>query len=30
MHNIFFLITLFPGMLLLLTKWIPVLSRKST
>ncbi|EAE9831618.1 CPBP family intramembrane metalloprotease, partial [Listeria monocytogenes] len=22
MHNIFFLITLFPGMLLLLTKWI--------
>ncbi|EAD4808788.1 CPBP family intramembrane metalloprotease, partial [Listeria monocytogenes] len=25
MHNIFFLITLFPGMLLLLTKWIPVL-----
>ncbi|EAF7290066.1 CPBP family intramembrane metalloprotease, partial [Listeria monocytogenes] len=21
MHNIFFLITLFPGMLLLLTKW---------
>ncbi|EAH3803489.1 CPBP family intramembrane metalloprotease, partial [Listeria monocytogenes] len=26
MHNIFFLITLFPGMLLLLTKWIPVLS----
>ncbi|EAD6292146.1 CPBP family intramembrane metalloprotease, partial [Listeria monocytogenes] len=24
MHNIFFLITLFPGMLLLLTKWIPV------
>ncbi|ECB9810891.1 CPBP family intramembrane metalloprotease [Listeria monocytogenes] len=30
MHNIFFLITLFPGMLLLLTKWIPVLCRRST
>ncbi|MBC1540100.1 CPBP family intramembrane metalloprotease [Listeria seeligeri] len=30
MHNLLFLLTLFPGMLLLLTKWMPLLKRKST
>ncbi len=30
LHNLLFLLTLFPGMLLLLTKWMPLLKRKST